>query len=254
MLQRHHAKYVTFGKCTMCCSGPGGDYGGYVPSVVKAVVKNLTEGGGVEKVGPLSGGTGHADSTINGVLVVLAARFAGHADVEAKVEAAVRALVNTDEAVASSVAVVKAISAAISGSNAADALAAGFSDGSSPVTALAKAAQALTEAAGTSAGSADLAAVASKYGPACDIANTIPLFAFASRYGGAAGADFRTAVRTTVALSGDNSGRAPLVGALVAASEAPGASVAWLPWLAKLSNLQELSELAAAVAAAGAAE
>ena len=89
----------------------GGSYSGYMPGVLRHVLPSLQAG--VESAGPLSGTTddGHSDSTINGALVVLAARFAGSEGYQDKVQTVVRALCNTERALSSAKAVASALEA-----------------------------------------------------------------------------------------------------------------------------------------------
>ena len=211
---------------------------------------------GVEAAGPLSGTTddGHSDSTINGALVVLAVRFAGSEGYLDKVQTVVRALCNTERALSSAIAIATALEAVIQGGTLSSALASAFPAGdASSAEAVKLAADALSAASAGAEKSGNLKAIAKKFGPACDVKHTVPLAAFSARYTAAGGEgvpDFKTAVRTNTALSGDTCGRAPVVGALVAAAEAPGAAVMWADWLALLTGGAEVAHLAAALAAA----
>lgn len=216
-----------------------------MPSVLKAFIAKMTAEGGPAKVGPLSGTTEHGDSTILGTLVVLAARFAGSAELDAKTEAVVRTLVNTDDAVVVSLALVRSLAAAIAGTDLGSAISEGLSSATASSEAITLATGAVEDA---KSATGELAAISKKYTPACDLKMSVPLALFA--VSSTVPPHFATAVRTNVALSGDNCGRAPIVGALAAAGSDPGDSVDWLAWAGKLGNLEEVTRLANALALA----
>ena len=211
---------------------------------------------GVDKAGPLTGtgDDGHTDSTINGALVVLAARFAGTAAYQDKVATVVRALCNTERCLSNSRALATALEGAILGKPLAAVLSSTFpSSLASAPEASRLASDALAAAASGIQGIGSLKDVAAKFGPACDVKHTTPLAAFCARYtpaGGEGMPDFKTAVRTNVSLSGDTCGRAPIVGALAAAGEAPGAAALWADWAATLLHGKLIAQLAASLATA----
>jgi len=210
---------------------------------------------GVEAAGPISGTTddGHSDTTLNGALVVLAVRFAGSDGYMHKVQAVVQSLCNTERALVNAGSVAHALAAVISGAPLSQALPATFPEGAAAQGAVQLAGSALAAAAAGTASSGDFKGIAKKFGPACDVQQALPLSGFSAKYtaaGGEACPDFKSAVRTNIALSGDTCGRAPLMGALTAAAEAPGAALQWAPWLALLTAGEEVTRLAAALASA----
>ncbi len=211
----------------------------------------------MDKAGPLTGATddGHTDSTINAALVVLAARFAGSDGYMDKVHTVMRSLCNTERALSAATAVAGALAAVIAGTPLVEALASAFPGGKPEAPEAVKlAADALAAAQGGKSTGGDFKAIAATFGPACDVKHSLPLAIFSTRYtpvgGQDAVPDFKTAVRTNIALSGDTCGRAPIVGALVAASEAPGDACRWADWVGLLTSGAEVARLAAALAEA----
>jgi ADP-ribosylglycohydrolase len=240
LMLKHLAKHGTFTRIAYQSEyrahfGPGGEYVGYVDTPTRRTLRTLSALEPAEF--PAASG---ADDDQHPALAALPALVATHdgtlEELMARVEEAVRVTNNNALAASAGRCASAALFKLLHGTPLAQALNEASSFAGSPLEPLLAEALAMPQL--------DSIAAAERFGPACHVAEGLPLiFHIAQR-----APDYRTAVESNIRAGGDNCGRSIMLGAMAAANAVkrnPSGFPLPLPWLARYGKFSDAADACA---------
>ena len=232
LILKHLAEHVEFKRIEYQTAfknhfGPGGNYTGYIDTPTRQILLKLIPLK-PEEFPEVSGVDDDQFAALATVPVITAAHKGSRDALLEKVEQVVRLTHHNDDAVAAAKYTASVLSAVLEGEPVKDALTSSLSVAGEKLTPL------LNDALNTN--SLNSVVAAQHFGSACHVLEGVPVIAHILRHA----TSYQQAVEANIRASGDNCGRAIMLGAIAAAAAEVGndsnATIP-LPWLATYKNL-----------------